>query len=229
MNIQYIPSPNYTPGRIQPITKIVIHWAVGTMASTDAQFANPNSEVSAHYCIEDNNIHQYVKNGDTAWHARQANPYSLGVEHSAAPGRPATEATINTSAQLVAQLCSKHNIAINRGNIIPHSQVVATECPGTIPIDRIISMAQAIVGQEIKEEDMKIPDNDAWFNRFNKLTVQIRNRQITREEFRKNFVGADAFRMVEVLSDHPEADRATALQKPTDAENKLIKIREIVK
>ncbi len=92
-----------------------------------------------------------------------------------------------------------------------------------------LSWINVIVGQEIKEEDMKIPDNDAWFNRFNKLMVQIRNRQITREEFRKNFVGADAFRMVEVVSDHPEADRATALQKPTDAENKLIKIREIVK
>lgn len=145
MNIQWIGSPNYTQGRSQPITKIVIHWMAGTLAATDAVFqqnAGTDRATSAHYGIENGIIHQYVKDSDTAYHAVSANPYSIGIEHSAAPGRPASDATINTSAQLIAQLCKTHNIPIDNTHIIPHSQVVATQCPGTIPIDVIISKAK---------------------------------------------------------------------------------------
>lgn len=153
MNITFKQSPNYTPGRTKPITKVVIHWMAGTLASTDAQFANPQSEVSAHYGIENDIIHQYVREGDTAWHARQANPYTIGIEHSAAPGRNATESTINTSARLLADICSRHNIPINRGNVIKHSEVVNTLCSGTIPIDEIINKALALQkGEEMLNE-----------------------------------------------------------------------------
>lgn len=50
-----------------------------------------------------------------------------------------------------------------------------------------------------------IPDEDNWFHRFNKLAWQIFGREISREEFRKHFVGVQPFRMVEILSDHGEA------------------------
>lgn len=54
-----------------------------------------------------------------------------------------------------------------------------------------------------------IPDQDNWFYRFNKLMVQVRGREISREEFRKNFVGVEPFRMVEIVCDSDEADRST--------------------
>ena len=57
-----------------------------------------------------------------------------------------------------------------------------------------------------------IPDQDNWYARFNKLMVQIRGRTLSRDEFRKNFVGVDDFHMIEILSDNPEADEATAPQ-----------------
>lgn len=57
-----------------------------------------------------------------------------------------------------------------------------------------------------------IPNEDAWYWRFNKLMDQIRGRTMTREEFQKNFVGTEAFRMVEILSDSTEADTATNWQ-----------------
>lgn len=61
-------------------------------------------------------------------------------------------------------------------------------------------------------ENMIIPDADNWYNRFRRLMIQIRGRDLSREEFRKNFVGVEVFRMIEVLSDDKEADMATDWQ-----------------
>jgi len=138
------PSPNFTGGRTAKIDRIVIHWIVGTLASADATFANRNSQVSAHYGIENSTVHQYVRESDTAWHAKSANARSIGIEHSAAPLRNATATTIKTSAKLVADICKRYNIPIDRKHIIKHSEVVATACPGTIPIDEIIKQAKEL-------------------------------------------------------------------------------------
>jgi hypothetical protein len=146
---------NYTSGRTSKTTKIVMHWMVGTLASTDATFANPNSKVSAHYGIENGNVHQYVNEADTAWHAMSANSYSIGIEHSAAPGRNATASTVETSAQLLAMIAKRHNIKLSRSTVIKHSEVVATQCPGTIPIDQIIKRANQILKGE---QDMLFKD-----------------------------------------------------------------------
>lgn len=73
-----------------------------------------------------------------------------------------------------------------------------------------LSKINVAVGQTIGEV-MGIPDNDAFYGRFNKLTKQIRGREMSREEFTKNIVPArDPFNGVEVLSDSSEADQATA-------------------
>ena len=42
--------------------------------------------------------------------------------------------------------------------------------------------------------------------------LQVRGREMSREEFRKNFVGVEPFRMVEIVQDNPEADTATNWQ-----------------
>lgn len=150
LKIDFVGSPNYWAGRTQKLTTIVIHWMAGTLAGTDAVFhsnVGTDAATSAHYGIENKTIHQYVKDTDTAWHARQANPYSIGIEHSAQPGRKASAETLETSAQLLAILSKKHGIALNRTYVIPHSQVVATSCPGTIPIDAIIKRANKLSGK----------------------------------------------------------------------------------
>jgi len=170
----FIQSPNYTGGRTSKIDTVVIHWMAGTLAGTDATFANRNSQVSAHYGIENYTIHQYVKESDTAWHALQANSRSIGIEHSAAPSRNATQSTIDTSAKLVADICKRYNIPIDRTHIIKHSEVVATQCPGTIPVDEIIKKAKAI--------NM---DKTQWLTNKNHLTIlfnQFVNRNPTNAE-----------------------------------------------
>ena len=150
MKITQKPSPNFTPGRTARIDRIVMHWIVGNLASADATFANPKSQVSAHYGIEGRSVHQYVKESDTAWHAMEANSRSIGIEHSAAPNRPAAPSTLETSAQLIAQIAKRYNLPLNRTTVIKHSEVVPTQCPRTIPIDSIIKRANELLkGEEM--------------------------------------------------------------------------------
>lgn len=53
-------------------------------------------------------------------------------------------------------------------------------------------------------------DNEYW--RWNKLFLQIRGRNASREEFRKAAVGKNWLTAMEILSDDAEADRATDYQ-----------------
>lgn len=135
MNVQFVGSPNYWAGRTQKVSKLLQHWIVGNLASADAMFSNPAKQVSAHYGVEDETIHQYVRDEDTAWHARQANPFSIGIEHSAGPGRPASDKTYAASIELNAILCKKFNL--NPDDAIEyHKKYVATSC-SELDLDRI--------------------------------------------------------------------------------------------
>lgn len=147
MKTTWIGSPNFSQGRGHSVDCIVVHWIVGDLAAADAVFKNQGSQASAHYGVEDGTVHQYVAEEDTAWHAgtMAMNVRSIGIEHSAAPNRPASARTIETSAKLVAAICKRHSIPCDRTHIIKHSEVVATQCPGTIPIDDIVKLAKAIM------------------------------------------------------------------------------------
>jgi septal ring factor EnvC (AmiA/AmiB activator) len=61
--------------------------------------------------------------------------------------------------------------------------------------------------------DEVIPDQDNYYWRYNKAMQNIRGRQMTREEFRKNFVGRSHLTMLEAMLDDPEADKATDFQQ----------------
>lgn len=152
MSITWIGSPNYDKAR-KPIDRIVIHWMVGTLAGTDAQFQKPNG-TSAHYGIEDENVHQYVKEEHVAYHAGvyAMNQRSIGIEHSAAPDRPATEKTYNTSARLIAEICQRYSITPDRTHIIKHSEVKATQCPGTMDLDKLINLTKKHMANTITIE-----------------------------------------------------------------------------
>lgn len=137
MNIIQKPSPNYGVTRFgNNIEFIVCHWIVGTLASADAVFANPNSDVSAHYAVGNGEIHQYVKESNTAWHAgnQTANRKSIGIEHQGSPTMPITDATYNTSADLIADICRRHG---KRFPLRAHREFVATACPGTLDLNKL--------------------------------------------------------------------------------------------
>lgn len=155
MNIKQYPAHtnNYGVGRAgKTINKVVLHWIVGTLESADATFANPDRKASAHYGIGDNEIHQYVKEQDTAWHASNltVNRESVGIEHeggwllSDGTRFKPTDETHKTSAELVADICKRYNIPLDREHIRIHKEFSATQCPGSLDVDRIIEMAKAI-------------------------------------------------------------------------------------
>ncbi len=53
------------------------------MAATDSWFGSTVSQVSAHYGIGINGeIHQYVQEADTAWHAGRGKRPNLGIDNT---------------------------------------------------------------------------------------------------------------------------------------------------
>lgn len=149
MNIKAIGSPNFTQGRGgNKVQGAVIHWMAGTLAATDAVFQNTTRNTSAHWGVENDEVHAYVSEEDTAYHAGnwQVNQTTIGIENSAAPGRAASDATYESSAQLIAAAAKKWGFAINSSTIRPHSSIVATQCPGTIDIPRLIKRANELAG-----------------------------------------------------------------------------------
>src|SRR4051812_20652431 len=116
-------SPNYTAGRNgKKITGLILHWMAGSLAGADATFQDRARNTSAHFGVEDDQVHQYVKEEDTAYHAGNwdVNLTTIGIEHSAQPGRNASEATYESSAQLIASLAKKHGFTVVSANARPH-------------------------------------------------------------------------------------------------------------
>ena len=131
--IEYVPAArsNYDAGRTAPIRAIIIHETDGTWLSATNWFRNPGSHVSAHYLVRawDGGIMQFVAEGDTAYQARAANPWSIGIEHeySARYAIPHTNAQYRSSALLVCAIARRYGIPTDRAHIIGHNEVPGTD------------------------------------------------------------------------------------------------------
>lgn len=55
-------------------------------------------------------------------------------------------------------------------------------------------------------DEMPIPNADNYYGRYNKAMAYIRGREMSREEFNKNFVGNTDLRMLEAMLDDAEAE-----------------------
>lgn len=221
MTSVWVGSPNYSIGRTAKIDRIIIHWIVGNLSAADSTFQNTSIGTSAHYGVENTTVHQYVRDTDTAWHAGTApmNARSIGIEHSAAPGRNATASTIDTSARLVADLCQKYKIPCDRAHIIRHSEVIPTECPGTIPIDTIITKANNYMkGAEV------IADTDANYKLFNRLRQLVLGSGMTRTDFRKAYVGKSYRSRLEAIVTNSQAGK-----RQEELEKQLTSVQDALK
>lgn len=156
MRITWIGSPNFYP--LLGIRKryIVLHWMVGTLASTDRAFQSRTRRVSAHYGVEDRTVHQYVKERNYAFAngTTTANTRGISIEHSGGyvgkDGRRVkpSRATHETSARLCAEIARRHKLGklIVGRNLFPHSHFVPTACPGSLEIGWIAHRANKING-----------------------------------------------------------------------------------
>ena len=167
MNIINIPSPNFTSGRkIYKPEAIVIHIMEGTLSGTDSWFKNPASKVSAHYGIgKTGEVHQYVDEINTAWHAGRVNApswklikpagnglfinpnyYTVGIEHEGNENSDWTDAMYNSSNEMIRAISDRWNIPIDRNHIFGHHEIYSLKtCPGRkVDLNKLIALASNI-------------------------------------------------------------------------------------
>lgn len=139
---------NYGVNRVT-IDKIVIHTMVGSASSAASRFNTYGQQVSAHYGVKlDGSLIHWLEENLVAYHAgsMSMNQRSIGIEHEDNGDyngvRP--DSLYTASAKLVKDICNFYNIPIDRQHIIKHSEVIATGCPDTLDIDRIVREASGI-------------------------------------------------------------------------------------
>jgi N-acetyl-anhydromuramyl-L-alanine amidase AmpD len=102
------PGVNHNSGGNTPRI-FVVHIMVGHMAGTDTIFRNPHAEASAHFGVSrGGNVWQWVDTDDEAWHAFDANTYSIGVEHAGFPNAPLSSQQVEASGKLMAWAHKKY-------------------------------------------------------------------------------------------------------------------------
>lgn len=165
MRILNVPSPNFQVGRrsFRP-EGIVIHIMQGTLYGTDSWFQSAVSKASAHYGVGKwGEVHQYVKEQDTASHTGRAgvprwsmikhdsagnpiNPdyYTIGIEHEGDLDTDWTPEMYDMSSSLICTICSRWNIPIDREHIIGRNELYQQKRPltNTINIDLLITLAR---------------------------------------------------------------------------------------
>jgi len=158
MNKIWKGSPNFTKGK-RKSEIVVVHIMADSLAGTDAWFANPKSQVSSHYGVGTNGeIHQYVKEEDTAWaNGRVSNPtssivkqkggnpnaYSISIENEGTDLSQASKVHLETLRELIDDICTRNGIPKDREHIIGHNEIysIKTNCPSPNKsiIDTLIS------------------------------------------------------------------------------------------
>ncbi|ADG41492.1 BlyA [Leuconostoc kimchii IMSNU 11154] len=159
------PRPMFNGGlRQRAIDTIVVHHNATTNkdVALNTWLVSAGNWTSAHYEITDNEIIGAVGENYVAYHAggtggadvpkmSDPNGRSIGLEHVNSTGAPSwgvSDATLRNSARLIADICKRYNLPINRNTIKLHREVTSTACPGGLDIDKLIRYAQQAAGQK---------------------------------------------------------------------------------
>ncbi len=148
INFKQAHSSNFCIGRTQSIKYIVIHYTAndGDTAKNNVDYyARESIKASAHYFVDENEIWQSVKEGDTAYHCG-ANVYkhkecrnsnSIGIElcsRQYKDGRYYIKPeTVKNAVNLVKELMAKYNISAE--SVIRHYDVTGKICPAPMVND----------------------------------------------------------------------------------------------
>ena len=144
------------------IDTVVIHHNGGLSdeGARSTWYVSTGHGTSAHYQVTPDKIWGCVGEESVAYHAGnyEVNQRSIGIEHLNNRGEPdwtIAEETYRNSARLIADICNRYNLPINRETIHPHQEFTATDCPGGIDIDRLIQMVLELSGDIDNEEQVK--------------------------------------------------------------------------
>lgn len=149
---------NYDTNRA-PIDLIVIHTMEGTTPGSTAHFKNVNTDASAHYGVSlDGSLVQWIPENHVSYHAGDypTNRRAIGIEHEDGYNRqtrpnasyePRPDALYETSAKLVAELCTFYKIPADRQHIKGHKEVSQKpkSCPGSLDVNRIVLRAKDLM------------------------------------------------------------------------------------
>ncbi|RBM18249.1 N-acetylmuramoyl-L-alanine amidase [Streptomyces sp. PT12] len=120
------------------IDRVVIHMPEATYPITLRVFQDPGHGAAAHYVLrsDDGHVAQLARELDVAYHAgnRAFNERSIGIEHEGWADDPSylTDVMYESSARLVAGICDRYGIPVDREHIVGHNEVpdVIRTCPG---------------------------------------------------------------------------------------------------
>ena len=126
MPFPFVESPNVTRTDGRAIDVVVIHTMEiaerGAAAEACARwFASPDSEVSAHYCVDASEVIQCVREQDIAWHARGGNTVSIGIELAGYAGQGPrgwdddySWSVLERAASLASDVCDRYDVPLRR-------------------------------------------------------------------------------------------------------------------
>jgi N-acetyl-anhydromuramyl-L-alanine amidase AmpD len=124
VDIPFVPSPNVTRASGRTVDVVVVHTMEAPERPDTAEavarwFARPDTEVSAHYCVDADSVVQCVREEDIAWHARGGNERSIGIELAGRAGQGAagwrddySVAVLELAATVTADVCARHGIPV---------------------------------------------------------------------------------------------------------------------
>jgi hypothetical protein len=193
---KWIASPNYSSRGNSKVRLIVIHTAEGakTIEELGNFFAKASSGVSSHTGIDDKKgiIGEYVKRGNKAWTATNANPVAVQTELCAFAKWSTAEwdkhpNMLANCAQWIAEEAAYYDLPITKltaaqaqgsgRGVCQHNDLGAWggghwDCGSGFPIDRVLNMAR---GGE--EDEMGYPEwYWAWSNWYLTTNRDPKNR-----------------------------------------------------
>ncbi|MFI6705242.1 N-acetylmuramoyl-L-alanine amidase [Nonomuraea sp. NPDC050478] len=109
------------------IDRIVVHVMQGTYAGSISWFQNPAAKSSSHYLVRssDGQITQMVREKDRAFHAKDWNRRSVGIEHEGFVDNASwfTDQMYRASAALTRNIADRYGIPKDRTHIVGHVEV----------------------------------------------------------------------------------------------------------
>ncbi|MFI7278385.1 N-acetylmuramoyl-L-alanine amidase [Streptomyces sp. NPDC049879] len=137
------------------VDRVVIHMPEATYDITLRVFQDSSHGAAAHYVVRsgDGHVAQMVRELDVAYQAgnREFNERSVGIEHEGWADDPSylTDTMYESSARLVAGICARYGIPVDRQHIVGHNEVpdVVRICPGPHwDWDRYMAMVRSAAG-----------------------------------------------------------------------------------
>lgn len=150
--IVFLPTPNKSARR-SAVSGLVVHETEGGYLGAVSWLRQERANASAHLVLREDGGHctQLVPFGDRAWHAANANDWTVGLELSGFTAASNDPAQLAAAARIIALVCHRFDIPVRRGGddgrggITTHRQLGTFggghHDPGGFSVDALIGAA----------------------------------------------------------------------------------------